>query len=211
MYTPAYARMENEREARTLIAAQPFATFVVAPKARPVIAYVPFVIDPVDSRYLIGHVARANAVWSEIGDGCEALASFRGADAYITPALYPSKHEHGRVVPTWNYIAVEVRGRAVVEEQPEQIRRYVEALTDAMEAAREAPWHVNDAPEDYIDKLCHAIVGIRMEISETSGIRKLSQNRNEADFHGVANGLALDPKSSSREIAGAMRSMRRET
>jgi transcriptional regulator len=205
MYAPTYARVKEEADALAMIAAHPFATFIVAPELVPLIAYAPFVRDPEHDRVLIGHVARANPVWQGIGEGCEAVASFRGPDAYVSPSLYPSKYEHGRVVPTWNYLAVEVRGRASIETDSSRLRPYVEAITAVMESRQKFPWHVSDAPGDYIAKLCGAIIGIRIAISDVSGVRKLSQNRDEADYSGVMNGMMHDAQPLSSLIADAMR------
>ncbi len=205
MYAPAYARVENEADALAMVRAQPFATLVVAAENRPVLAYAPFVRDPQNERVMIGHVARANPVWQAIGENSEAVLSFRGADAYVSPSLYPSKFQHGRVVPTWNYLAVEIRGAVRIETDSARMRAFVEAITQAMEMWQKYPWHVSDAPDDYVAQLCKAIVGVRVEMSEISAVRKLSQNKTTEDFEGVVAGLSCSSHASAQEIASAMR------
>ena len=132
---------------------------------------------------LRGHVARANPVW-KAGDG-EALAIFLGPHGYVSPNWYPSKAEHGKQVPTWNYIAVHARGVVTVHDDPAWLRGHLEKLTATHEAARPAPWKVSDAPETYIAAQLKGIVGISLRITALEGNWKLSQNKADADFEGV--------------------------
>ena len=118
-----------------------------------------------------------------------ALAVFPGPDAYITPSWYPSKQEHGRVVPTWNYTVVHARGRVRFIEDADWLRNNVSQLTDKFEGRRAEPWAVSDAPDRFIDMQLKAIVGFELEIASLEGKRKVSQNREAADRAGVVAGL----------------------
>jgi transcriptional regulator len=154
---------------------------------------------------LYGHFARANPQWKELQDGAEALVIFAGADAYVSPGFYPSKAEHGKVVPTWNYVAVHAYGTAEVFSDADRLLALVSALTDRHEANRAQPWKVADAPADYIDGMLKAIVGFALPIQRLEGKRKLSQNRSTADIAGVREGLAASPDVHDQALAHLMR------
>jgi transcriptional regulator len=141
---------------------------------------------------LVGHLARANAHWRRIVDGSPALAIVTGSDTYVSPSWYATKAEHGKVVPTWNYSVVHLRGPIVVHDDPEWVRALVTRLTDRHESARAEPWAVTDAPADYIGKNLRPIVGVELAVSSAEAKAKLSQNRSESDRAGVARGLAAD-------------------
>jgi transcriptional regulator len=137
---------------------------------------------------LHGHLARNNDQW-RLGSAGEALAIVRGPDAYISPGWYASKAEHGRVVPTWNYVTAHVYGRLVVHDDPVWTEDLVRRLTTKHEAYRDHPWSVDDAPRPYIEGQLRAIVGIELEITRIEAKAKLSQNRPPADVEGVIAGL----------------------
>ena len=141
---------------------------------------------------LVGHLARANAHWRRIVDGSPALAIVTGPDAYVSPGWYATKAEHGKVVPTWNYSVVHLRGSVVVHDDPSWVRSLVTRLTERHESSREEPWAVSDAPDDYIEKNLRPIVGVELLVSSVEAKAKLSQNRSDADRAGVAAGLAAD-------------------
>lgn len=153
---------------------------------------------------LYGHFARANPQWKELQEGAEALVIFAGADAYVSPGFYPGKAEHGKVVPTWNYVAVHAYGTAQVITDAEPLLDLVSALTDRHEAGRAQPWKVADAPADYIDGMLKAIVGFALPIQRLEGKRKLSQNRSSADMAGVREGLAASPDAQDHALAHLM-------
>jgi transcriptional regulator len=134
---------------------------------------------------LRGHVARANSLWRELSPDAPVLAIFSGADAYISPNWYASKAEHGKVVPTWNYAAVHVSGTIRFIEDAAWLRGFVAALTDTHEAKHQRPWHLSDAPPDYIAGMLRAIVGFEIRIAAIAGKFKGSQNRAAADRAGV--------------------------
>ena len=153
---------------------------------------------------LIGHFARANPHWKRIVDGSSGLAVVTGPDAYISPAWYATKREHGRVVPTWNYSVVHLRGPVRVVDDVDFLRDVVTALTEHHEAGRERPWAVTDAPEKYIAGQLRAIVGVEMAVESVEAKAKLSQNRSEEDVAGVIEGLA---GTSGQAVADAMQSL----
>jgi transcriptional regulator len=151
---------------------------------------LPFVFEPSIGEHgaLHAHLARNNAQWSEPAIG-EALAILQGADAYISPSWYPSKAEHGRVVPTWNYSTAHVYGKLVIHDDPAWLSHHVRRLTDLNEAEAERPWSVDDAPERYVSGQLRAIVGVELLITRIDAKTKLSQNRPDADVDGVVAGL----------------------
>jgi transcriptional regulator len=151
---------------------------------------LPFVYVPEAGEHgaLHGHVARNNDQWKRPARG-ESLVIVRGPDAYITPSWYASKAEHGRVVPTWNYVTAHVYGQLVVHDDAEWKEDLVRRLTTKHEAKREHPWAVDDAPRAYVEGQLRAIVGVELLISRVEAKAKLSQNRPAADIDGVIAGL----------------------
>lgn len=141
---------------------------------------------------LVGHLARANAHWRRIVEGSPALAIVTGPDTYVSPSWYATKAEHGRVVPTWNYSVVHLRGAVTVHDDPEWVRGLVTRLTDHHERPRAEPWAVTDAPADYVDKNLRPIVGVELVVASVEAKAKLSQNRSDEDRAGVAAGLVAD-------------------
>ena len=169
-------------------------------------SHLPLLLDPNEgpNGTLYGHLARANPHWHDLQAGAEALVIFAGADAYVSPAFYPAKAEHGKVVPTWNYVAVHAYGKAEVFSDAERLLTLVSALTDRHESGRAQPWKVADAPTDYIDGMLKAIVGFALPIQRLEGKRKLSQNRSTADIAGVREGLAASPDPHDQALAHLM-------
>ena len=152
--------------------------------------YVPSAGEPSAGQHgaLHGHLARNNDQWKLAAAG-ESLAIVRGPDAYITPGWYAAKAEHGRVVPTWNYVTAHVYGRFVVHDDPAWTEDLVRRLTAKHEAYRDHPWSVDDAPRPFIEGQLRAIVGVELEITRIEAKAKLSQNRPQADIEGVITGL----------------------
>ena len=153
---------------------------------------------------LHGHVARANPQWQRAQPHVQALAIFLGPNTYITPSWYPTKQQTGKVVPTWNYLAVHAYGEINFYDDPEQLRDHVGRLTEAHEAARTSPWAVTDAPADYVDKMLGAIVGFKLVITRLEGKWKMSQNRPPQDIVGVHEGLSREDSISQRAVAEVM-------
>jgi len=153
---------------------------------------------------LYGHLAKANSHWKQ-QVATDALVIFMGPDAYVSPSFYPSKATDGKVVPTWNYIAVHAYGPVEFFEEPERILQVVTRLTNLHEQPREQPWSVDDAPTPYIEAQLRALIGVRIPIARLEGKRKLSQNRNESDRAGVRNGLAESDNPAEQAVANQMR------
>ena len=141
---------------------------------------------------LVGHLARANAHLRRMVEDSPALAIVTGPDTYVSPGWYATKAEHGKVVPTWNYSVVHLRGRLLIHDDPEWVRAHVTRLTERHEQPREEPWAVTDAPDDYIAKNLRPIVGVELVVESVEAKAKLSQNRSDEDRAGVARGLAAD-------------------
>ncbi|MFO1326385.1 MAG: FMN-binding negative transcriptional regulator [Rubrivivax sp.] len=154
----------------------------------PVVNHVPFRLDPTRGEHgtLVGHVARANPVWQRPGP---SVLVFQGADGYVSPSWYPTKREHGKVVPTWNYAVVHAHGVPRIVDDAPGLLAIVGSLTDTHEAARAAPWKVSDAPDDYVAQMLRAIVGIEIPVQRWVGKFKLSQNHAEPNRTGVLQGL----------------------
>jgi transcriptional regulator len=148
---------------------------------------LPFLHDP-DQGTLLGHFARNNDHWKR-ADGRRGLVIVRGPDSYISPTWYPSKAEHGRVVPTWNYVTAHVHGPVTVHDDVDWVESLVRRLTDVHETDRPAPWRVDDAPEKFLRGMLRAIVGVEVRIERIDAKFKLSQNRPAADIDGVVAGL----------------------
>lgn len=149
---------------------------------------------------LYGHLARANPQWKQQSLG-EAMVLFTGPEAYVSPSWYASKEEHGKVVPTWNYIAAHAYGPAEFFDDADRLLEVVTRLTDLHEGRRAAPWAVADAPVDFIRAQLRGIVGLRLPITRIQGKRKMSQNRSTEDRAGVAAGLAASDQNADREVA----------
>lgn len=213
MYQPPHFREDDLAVQHALIKAHPLGLLITAgvnasaggPAGGPTANLLPFLLEPTLSPKgtLRVHMARANGQWKDIAAGAAVLVVFQGAETYITPSWYATKRETGKVVPTWNYAMVQVRGVARVHEDAEWLRAQIGALTDAHEGQRAAPWAVSDAPERYIDAQLKGIVGIEIEIVEILGKWKVSQNRSEADRAMVEAGLAdaADPHANA-DMAG---------
>ena len=192
MYTPRAFALDDLPEIQQLIQHTRLAQLVTVGENGLQASHLPLLLNPDEgpNGTLYGHLAKANPQWRELQNGGEALVIFAGADAYISPAFYPAKAEHGKVVPTWNYIAVHAYGTPAVFSDAERLLKVVTALTDRHESGRAQPWRVSDAPADYIDGMLKAIVGFALPIKRLVGKRKLSQNRSAADMAGVRDGLA---------------------
>ena len=173
------------------VRAHPLGTFVTVVDGDITIDHFPFLISAEGGELgsLHGHIPRANAVWQSLDGEARAVVVFQGADSYITPSWYPSKLEHGRVVPTWNYAVVQASGRPRAIDDSEWLLAHLNALTDRHEAERAEAWKVADAPADFIERMVTQLVGIEMPIDSLVGKWKLSQNRPETDRRGVAAGL----------------------
>ena len=189
MYVPSH--FAADQDAIRELLSNPGAANLVTSTERGLLAtLLPFVYNPDagDQGALLGHVARNNEQWLLPALG-ESLVIVQGSDAYISPSWYPSKAEHGRVVPTWNYTTAHVYGRLVVHDDPAWVEDLVRRLTTLHEASSAEPWTVDDAPARFIAGQLRAIVGVELVITRVEAKRKLSQNRPAADIGGVIAGL----------------------
>lgn len=202
MYVPPAFREDDLAALHATISDARLANLVTATAEGLVATPLPLLLAPEEGPHgtLYGHVARANLQWKLPPVG-EAMALFMGPDAYVSPSWYPSKQEHGKVVPTWNYIAVHAYGPAEFFDDPDRLLELVTRLTDRHERSRAKPWAVTDAPAPFIRAQLRGIVGVRMPILRIEGKRKMSQNRSEADRRGVAAGLADSDLPSERDAA----------
>ncbi len=191
MYEPPLHREADLAKQLALIRARPLGLLISHGSDGLMANSAPFLIDPAASKLgtLQCHIARANPQWRALQESADALVVFQGADHYISPSWYATKAETHKVVPTWNYVMVQARGRARVIEDADWLQRQIEALTAAREQARQSPWAVTDAPADFIAMQRKAIVGIEIEIVDLRGKWKTSQNRSAADRAGVVAGL----------------------
>ncbi len=203
MYIPAHFAADDDA-VRDLLARHGAADLITLTADGLLATMLPFAYDPAPGKRgaqpggqwgaLLGHVARNNDQWRRPAQG-ESLAIVRGPDAYVSPSWYAAKAEHGRVVPTWNYVTAHVYGELVVHDDPAWVEDVVRRLTAKHEAARTATagqdpaWSVDDAPRKFIDGQLRAIVGLELRITRIEAKAKLSQNRPVGDVAGIVAGL----------------------
>ena len=190
MYLPSHFEQHDTEALHALMREHPLATLVSLQADGPTADHVPLEFDAA-TRTLRGHVARANPLWRVAG-GQAALAVFCGPQTYVTPSWYASKAATHKVVPTWNYTVVHAHGTLQVIEDASWLHDLVSRLTRHHESPRAQPWAVSDAPDDYVQPMLRAIVGIQIPVDRLVGKWKVSQNRSAADRQGVAQGLALE-------------------
>jgi transcriptional regulator len=212
MYNPPSFAEHDLGVLHGFIEAHPLGALVTASPGGLFATHLPLVLDRALGPHgtLQGHVARANPHHELAGEGAEALVLFTGPDSYVTPTMYAAKATHGKVVPTWNYVAVHARGTLRFVREPDALRRHLARLTARHEAGRPQPWAITDAPADYIAKQLGAIVGVEIEITRLEGKWKMSQNRSAEDVDGVIEGLAASSDPREREVAEIVRERRRE-
>jgi transcriptional regulator len=205
VYVPHFNRMDEPEVAGFLDAIGSAEVVTTGPDGYPVATLMPFVRE--DDRLLL-HMARANQHWRSVRPDSPALAIVAGPQAYVSPSWYATKHEHGKVVPTWNYSAVHLSGTLTVHDDPEWLRDLVTRLTDLHESVRPDPWAVTDAPATYVDKQLRAIVGLELRIVQVEAKAKLSQNRSADDRAGVVAGLEEQGSARDLQVARSMRGTR---
>jgi transcriptional regulator len=200
MYQPQHFREDDADVQHALIRAHPLGLLVTVEAGGLEANHIPFVLDA-PAGLLQGHVARPNTQWQNFDPAVEALVVFQGPEAYITPSWYAAKAETGKVVPTWNYAVVQVRGRIRAVEDRDWLRAQIEALTRSQEDRRDHGWQVADAPAAYVEAQIGGIVGIEIAISRIEGKWKVSQNRLENDRAGVVAGLRDNGDEAGRAMA----------
>jgi transcriptional regulator len=204
MYCPSLFREDRPEVQQAFIRSHPLGLLISHGSTGLVANLVPFVLKTGDSErgVLQAHMARANPQWREL-DQQAVLVVFRGPDTYVSPSLYATKKETGKVVPTWNYAMVQARGKARLRDQSDWLTPQIHALTTAREATRPQPWSVTDAPSDYIEAQKKAIVGIEIEIAVLEGKWKVSQNQPETNRRSVVAGFSTNE--STRAMAELVR------
>lgn len=209
MYCPAHFAQIDSAEISALIRRVALAELITWTGRGIEASTIPMLFDEDagDRGALLGHFARGNTQWKTYDAKAEALAIFRGDDAYVSPSWYASKAAHGRVVPTWNYLTVHVHGPLVVHDDHEWKRRFLERLTATHEAGRSEPWSITDAPRQYIEAQLRAVVGVELRVERIEAKWKLSQNRDDADVDGVIDHLAVGDVR-QQAVAERMRSLR---
>ena len=191
MYVPEHFRERRIDVLQAFVAQHPLATLVAVTTHGLTAHHIPLrsQLSREGGGVLHGHIARANSLWRDLAADAPVLAIFTGADSYVSPIWYPSKREHGKVVPTWNYSTVHVNGNIRFIEDAAWLRQFVTSLTDLYEQGNRERWHVSDAPPDYIDGMLRAIVGFEITVTGVVAKFKGSQNRPAADRAAV--GAAL--------------------
>jgi transcriptional regulator len=207
MYEPPLHRQDDLAALHDLIRRRPFGLIVNRATQGLAANAIPFLLDAEVGRFgrLRAHVARANPLWRELQAEAETLVVFQDVDHYISPSWYATKRETGKVVPTWNYVMVQARGKARVIEDEAWLRGQIAELTATHEGGRVAPWAVDDAPADFVAAMARAIVGLEIEIADLRGKWKASQNRPAADRAGVIAGLTEDGGADALAMAAIVR------
>ena len=196
MFQPAVFCEAREDVLHGAIRAHPLATLVTHEARRIEADHVPMVLHAAgDGLILRSHLNAANPLPRSGAEVIDALAVFQGPQAYVSPGWYASKREHGKAVPTWNYVSVHARGRMrIVRGDIDWLTDHLTALAAQHESHREEPWALSDAPEDYTARLMRGIVGVELTVTDLSGVWKMSQNKSGADRAGVADGLLSDAR-----------------
>lgn len=204
MYIPQHFAQLQPEQLHRVIRTHPLGVLVTSGAGGLDADHIPFEFHPDAGPLgtLSAHVARANPLWTGCPDGSTVMVIFRGADAYISPSWYPSKHEAHRQVPTWNYEVVHAHGRLTVRDDERFVRGLLARLTRHHEAAEPRPWKMGDSAPEFIDSLLRQVVGIEIEITSLTGKSKLGQNRETRDRLGAADTLAARGQA---ELADAMR------
>jgi transcriptional regulator len=203
MYLPAHFQESSASRIQGLLADHPLATVITAVGDLPQAEHLPLLLFAQEGKagVLRGHVARGNAL-ATLAVPAPALAVFQGPQGYISPSWYPSKAADGRVVPTWNYAVVHVRGQLRAVDDRAWLRTFLDTLTGQHEAALPSPWAMSDAPEEYLERMLGAVVGVELAIETVSAKFKLSQNQPAGNRAGVVEGLGARGLDA---LAGAVR------
>lgn len=212
MYRPGHFTEDRTDALAELVRRNPFATLVSLGADGLIATHLPMLWDADREPYgtLRGHFARPSPHAKPVSSPVDALAIFAGPDAYISPSWYPSKQEHGKVVPTWNYAVVHAYGPLRLIDDTGWLRTLITRLTDRHEATFARPWRVSDAPETFLDAMLRGIVGVEIEITRLEGKWKLGQNRPDADQDGMIAGLEARGDAASVALAEVMRARRNE-
>jgi len=202
MHKPKKFIQEDYKELIGLVQDQPFASLVLSTDQGIEAIHLPMILKQAENKiYLQGHIARTNTVWQRLNTDSQVLAIFNGPNCYISPNHYPTKAVHGKAVPTWNYVVVQCKGKLSFIHDVDWIYTHIAELSDEHESGSNEPWAITDAPQDYIQKMLPAIVGLEIEVSSIEGQWKLSQNQVEENKQGVIEALKKSKDDASKQIA----------
>lgn len=207
LYVPANFKEDRVLVLHEAIRHAGLATLVTSGPDGLIASHVPMVLDPEPAPFgkLYGHISRGNPQWRNVAAEIEALAMFVGPNAYISPSWYATKRQTGKVVPTWNYVAIHAYGKVQFFDEAERLLALVTKLTETHESRRAEPWAVSDAPEDFIRAQLKGIIGFELPIARLEGKWKMSQNRPAEDRAGVVAGLASEGGGVEQEVAEIVR------
>jgi transcriptional regulator len=207
MYLPKIHEETRLDVLHNLIRTHSLGTWVTAGEMELTVNHIPFLVDSSRGELgtIIGHVARANTIWRTSRSVQPDIIVFRGPQTYVTPSWYPSKHQHGKAVPTWNYAVVTVHGKPEFIEDRKWLYDHLEQLTETHESSQAVPWRIADAPQEFTEKLVSAIVGVRIPIQRIAGKWKTNQNRPQPDKMGVIAGLLSIGDENSVAMASLVR------
>lgn len=202
MHVPKIFQQTDINQLENLIVNYPFASLVTHSESGLEVNHLPLFLDKSTSKSVLqGHIAKSNPLWKTLKDKSEVLVVFHGPNCYVSPNYYPTKKENGRAVPTWNYVAVHVKGYLSYCYDTEFKLEMLNNLTFQHEQKQSKPWSINDAPEEYIERMLPAIVGLKIEVSEIIGQSKISQNQPEVNQQGVIDGLSVTKQETASAIA----------
>ncbi len=203
MYRPSHFDEPRVEVMHDLIRTHSLASIITVIGGTLTANHIPMRVVPTPAPFgtLRAHVARANPLWREIGAGADALAIFQGPNLYISPSHYATKHESGKVVPTWNYTVVHAHGKLRAIDDPHWLREFLEGLTTQHESKRVAPWKISDAPDAFVDTQLKAIVGIELSVTQLVGKWKVSQNRLPIDRQSTIDSLRRDGDAGASSMA----------
>jgi transcriptional regulator len=205
MYLPKHFLVEDQAVLAQLISEYPLATIVANLDGHFEINHLPLMLSA-DKTKLYGHVAKMNPLVKVASStNTSVTAIFNGPNAYVTPSWYPSKQESGKVVPTWNYAVVHAEGSIKLIEDAQWLRSHVSQMTNLHEPTYQSTWKLDDAPEEYVQMMLKAIIGIEIEVSSLVGKFKLSQNRPAEDYDAVVGQLEKSPQEVLQEMLKFMR------
>lgn len=206
MYIPRHFEETRPQVLQSLMRQYPLATVVTRGEGELNANHIPllFCTQPAPDPVLQGHVARANPILNDLSGGQDGLMIFQGPNAYVSPSWYEEKTLTGKVVPTWNYLAVHVYGTISLHDDPDWLRQHLERLTTEHESEFDAPWRIGDAPSEYITSMLRGIVGIEVAIKRVVGNWKLSQNKAQTDQQTIVAGLREQSRPQDSALAQIM-------
>jgi transcriptional regulator len=202
MHTPKVFQQNDSIHLQDIIVNYPFATLIIHSENGIEVNHIPFFLDKSNGKCVLqGHIAKANPLSETVNTQAEVVLIFHGPNCYISPNFYPTKKENGKAVPTWNYIAVHVRGVMTYRFDEDFKLTMLDNLTQQHEATQATPWSIYDTPEQYLEHMLPAIVGLEIQITSITGQWKVSQNQPEVNKQGIVKGLNKTQISDAHKIA----------